>query len=87
MSSSSEFFSAYSSVYIHLTLEVYFKATTTANFVDTQQYESSSESDYEMEMDQQDIQEKTAVKRDFDWIKEKSFVNRITVQLNFLLYF
>jgi hypothetical protein len=38
-----------------------------------------------MEMDQQDIQEKTTVKRNFGWIKDKNFVNRITVELNFLL--
>ncbi len=41
------------------------------NFVQTQQYDSSSESDDTM--DQQNVQEKTRVKRNFDWIKDKCF--------------
>jgi hypothetical protein len=39
------------------------------NFVQTQQYESSSESDDTM--DQQNFQEKKRVKRNFDWIRDK----------------
>jgi len=62
-----------------MALEIYFKPEAMTNFVEKQQYESSSEADDEMEMDQQDIQEKTTAKRNFDSIKDKSFINRITV--------
>jgi hypothetical protein len=68
-----------------MALEIFFKPIAMTNFVEKQQYESSSEADDEMEMDQQDIQEKTTVKRNFDSIKDKSFINRMTVELNFLL--
>jgi hypothetical protein len=39
------------------------------NFVQTQQYESSSESDDTM--DQRNVQENKRVKRNFDWIRDK----------------
>jgi hypothetical protein len=39
------------------------------NFVQTQQYESSSESDDTM--DQRNVQEKKRVKCNFDWIRDK----------------
>jgi hypothetical protein len=39
-----------------------------ANFVPTQQYESSSESDDEMKIDHWDIQEKKIIRRKFHWV-------------------
>jgi hypothetical protein len=44
-----------------------------AAFVETQQYETSSESDDEMEIDQHNIQNKTITRRSINWVKEKSF--------------
>ncbi|CAF3415032.1 unnamed protein product, partial [Rotaria sp. Silwood2] len=44
-----------------------------ANFVAIQRYESSSESGDEMEIDQQDIQEKKQVRRKIVWIKDNIF--------------
>ncbi|CAF3873774.1 unnamed protein product [Rotaria sp. Silwood1] len=49
------------------------------NFVQTQQYESSSESDDTM--DQQNVQEKTKIKRNFDWIRDKCFSNDTDAQI------
>ncbi len=46
-----------------------------------QQYESSSESDEEIEMDQQIIQEKTTVRRKFDWVKYKNFSDDVEAQI------
>ena len=47
---------------------------TMESFVETQEYESLSGSDDDMEMDQQVIQEKTTVRRNFYWIKDKAFL-------------
>jgi hypothetical protein len=43
-----------------------------ANFVATKQYESSSESDNEVEINQKDVQE-IRIRRKFQWVKDKSF--------------
>ncbi|CAF0981240.1 unnamed protein product, partial [Didymodactylos carnosus] len=52
-----------------------------AKFAATQQYESSSESDDAMEMDQQATQEKVTIKRKFDWVEEKSFCGDAEAQM------
>jgi hypothetical protein len=44
-----------------------------ANFVPTQQYESSSESDNDIATNQQGIEEKKTVRRKFHWGKERIF--------------
>ena len=49
------------------------------NLVQTQQYESSSESDDTM--DQRNVQEKKRVKRNFDWIRDKCFSNDTDAQI------
>ncbi|CAF2971765.1 unnamed protein product [Rotaria sp. Silwood2] len=49
------------------------------SFVQTQQYESSSESDDTM--DQQNVQEKTKIKLNFDWIRDKCFSNDTDAQM------
>ncbi|CAF2829451.1 unnamed protein product [Rotaria sp. Silwood2] len=49
------------------------------SFVQTQQYESSSESDDTM--DQQNVQEKTKIKLNFDWIRDKCFSNDTDAQI------
>ncbi|CAF4065468.1 unnamed protein product, partial [Rotaria sp. Silwood1] len=45
------------------------------NFVLTQQYESSSESDEDMEINQEHVQEKKTARRIFKWVEDKSFSN------------
>ena len=52
-----------------------------ANFVETQQYESSSESDDEMDLDQHVIEEKKIIRRKFDWVKDTSFSDDTEAQI------
>jgi len=52
-----------------------------ANFIQTQQYESSSGSEDEMEIDQQIVQKKTVVRRSIDWIEDKSFSDDASAQM------
>ncbi len=52
-----------------------------ANFAATQQYESSPESDDTMETDQQAIQNKTTIRRKFDWVEEESFSDDAEAQI------
>ncbi|CAF1398908.1 unnamed protein product, partial [Rotaria sp. Silwood1] len=49
------------------------------NFVQTQQYESSSE--FDDTMDQQNVQEKTKIERNVDWIRDKCFSNDTDAQI------
>jgi hypothetical protein len=51
------------------------------NFVPTQQYESSSESDNDMDINQQNAQEKKTVRRKLNWVKERSFSDDEQAQL------
>ncbi|CAF1137527.1 unnamed protein product [Rotaria sordida] len=51
------------------------------NFVMTQRYESSSESNDEMEIDHQDFQEKKKVRRKLHWMKDRSFSDDAQTQM------
>jgi len=43
------------------------------DFILTQQYDSSSESDNDMEIDHQNIEEKKTSRHTYNWIKDQSF--------------
>ena len=46
---------------------------TMANFVLTEQYDSSSESDNDMEINQHDTEEKKTIRCKHRWVKDQSF--------------
>jgi len=52
-----------------------------AHFEETQQYESPSESEDEMEIDRQNIQEKAVVRRRINWVKDKSSSDDVEAQI------
>jgi len=51
------------------------------NFVLTQQYESSSESDEDMEINQEHVQERKTARRKFKWVEDKSFHNDLDAEM------
>ena len=44
-----------------------------ANFIRTQQYESSSESGNDMEIDQVNTEEKKTIRREYQWVEDQNF--------------
>ena len=54
---------------------------TMAHFAEIQQYESSLESEDEMEVDRKNIQEKAVVRRRINWVKDKSFSDDVEAQI------
>jgi hypothetical protein len=53
-----------------------------ANFIETQQDESSSESYNEMEINLRNAQENKRSKRKFDWVEDKRFSNDVEAQMS-----